>query len=73
MKFYKFGECKVCVSIDNGFYHMSIPHEKRLPTYEELKQARYKFCPDHLTMAQIFPPKDEFVNVHKYCLHLWQI
>jgi hypothetical protein len=24
-------------------------------------------------MAEIFPPKDEFVNLHENCRHLWQI
>lgn len=66
-------QCIIIVSVDNGKYHLSISHPSRLPTYDELKNARYKYTPNHLYMAQIFPPKDEFVNLHKYCLHLWQI
>jgi len=23
-------------------------------------------------MVQIFPPKEDFVNVHQFCLHLWE-
>lgn len=68
-----FGECVVCVAIEQGFYHVSISHKDRLPTYEELKAARYEFAPDAAYMAMIFPPKKEFVNMHDYTLHLWQI
>lgn len=73
MKYYKYKDCAVLVSIENNRYHLSISHQKRLPTYEELKEARYKFLPDEIYMAQIFPPKKEFVNLHPFCLHLWQI
>ncbi len=70
---YNFQGCAVIVTIENGGYHMSISHAQRLPTYEELKAARYKFCPDYCYMAQIFPPQDEFINVHPYCLHVYEI
>lgn len=65
--------CKGFVTKDGGKWHLSISHKNRLPTYEELKDARYRFCPDVKYMAQIFPPKEEFVNIHPYCLHLWEI
>lgn len=70
---YKFGECTVGVSKDNDKWHLSIAHPTRLPTYDELKEARYKFLPDNCHMAQIFPPKAEFVNLHPFCLHLYEI
>lgn len=60
------------VSIENNLYHISLSHPTRLPKYEELKNARYELLPDNIFMAQIFPPSKEFVNKHKYCLHLWQ-
>lgn len=70
---YLFGECNAVVTIENGCYHISISHPERLPTYDELKEARYKFAPDFVYMAQIFPPMDEFVNLHPFCLHLYEI
>jgi hypothetical protein len=65
--------CIGFVSKDGGLWHLSISHKDRLPTYEELKEARYKYCPDVKHMAMIFPPLDEFVNVCETCLHLWEI
>lgn len=73
MTLHQMGECRIMISIDGGKYHMSISCEDRLPTYEEIKKARYELLPDEIYMAEIFPPKAEFVNVHPYCRHLWQI
>lgn len=75
------GRLNVIVSIDDGDWHLSISHTLtspikipgRYPTYEEIKQARYLFCPDDVTMAMLFPPSNEFVNIHNTTFHLWQI
>ena len=61
------------ISIDDGKWHLSISKANEIPSYDEIKEARYKFIPDDVTMAQIFPPKKEFVNLHPYCHHLWEI
>lgn len=73
MKTEKFGECLVMVSIDGGKWHLSISHPSRYPTYDEIKEARYKFIPNNATVAMLFPPKEEFINVHQNCFHLWEI
>lgn len=67
------GRCNVVVSVDNGKYHLSISTPYESPSYEEIKEARYRFVPDEVYMAQIFPPKGSFVNVHPFCHHLWEI
>ena len=58
---------------DGNSWHMSISHKDRSPTYEELKLARYTFIPDEVVMAQLFPPKKDFVNFDPHCHHLFQI
>jgi hypothetical protein len=70
---FDFGRCTVMVSIDNGKWHLSISTPSAAPCYKEIKAARYKFIPDNIFMAQIFPPKADFVNVHPFCFHLFQI
>ena len=69
---FSLGECTVMVGIEAG-WHLSISHPNRLPTYDEVKEARYKFLPDDVHMAMIFPPRREFVNLHPTCFHLWEI
>lgn len=66
-------QLKVLITIDDNAWHMSVSHETRYPTHDELKELRYRYIPDKVTMAQLFPPKSEYVNVHKNCFHLWQI
>ena len=67
-------------------WHLSISHRSnalvnseghplpgRLPTWEEMKEARYKFCPDQLDMALILPPTAEYVNLHPTTMHLHEV
>jgi hypothetical protein len=67
-------------------WHLSISHRSstllspegyplpgRLPTWEEIKTARYKFCPDDTYMAMILPPTREYVNLHPTTMHLYEI
>lgn len=70
---YQVGGCSVIHSVEDGMNHISLSNPHRLPTYEEMKTARYKICPDVKYMAQIFPPESEFVNVHPNCLHLYEL
>ena len=63
---------EILINIEGGAWHMSIATKHPLGYYE-LKQLRYKFMPDNMQVAQIFPSRAEFVNVHENCYHLWQI
>jgi hypothetical protein len=45
----------------------------RLPTWDELKDARYRFIPDRFTMAMLLPPRAEWVDFHPTTMHLWQV
>jgi hypothetical protein len=38
-----------------------------------MKTARYDLLPANITMALIFPPPEEYVNMHPNCFHLHQI
>lgn len=67
------GRCLVIVTIDDGAWHLSISTRSALPSYKEMKEARYRFLPNEIYMAEIFPPQEEFVNVAPYCRHLYQI
>ena len=79
------GHLSVLVSLDNGKWHLSISHRLsilnaegqpepgRIPTWDEIKEARYLYCPDDKHMAMILPPPKEFVNVHPTTMHLWEI
>lgn len=67
------GECLALVSKDDGKWHLSISHPDRYPTWDEIRDARYEFIPDEVTMAMLLPPKGEYVNLHPNCFHLWEV
>ncbi len=72
-KAWQMGQCLVFAGIESGRWHMSISHPARYPTWDEIKEARYRFVPDKATMAMILPPKSEYVNIHPNCFHLHEI
>lgn len=62
----------ILVTIDNGHWHISADADHPVGYYE-LKDIRYRFSPDSMAMAQIFPPREEFVNIRKNCYHLYEL
>ena len=54
-------------------WHMSISRSDRMPNYEEVRDARYALVPNNVTMVMMFPPKEEWVNIHERCFHLHEI
>lgn len=70
---FRLGECLVIVGHSEDGWHLSISHPTRYPTWDEIKEARYRLTPHNVTMAMILPPPDEYVNLHENCFHLWEI
>lgn len=58
---------------ENNKEHVSISNKKRLPRWDEINYVRYKLMKPDIHVAQILPPKEEYVNVHENCFHLWEL
>jgi len=41
--------------------------------WDEIVEARYRFIPDGVQVAMLLPPREQWVNVHETCFHLWEI
>jgi hypothetical protein len=67
------GQLNIIIGVEGGRWHLSLSCRSRLPKYAEMKYMRYKLLPDDCYMAQIFPPKKEFVNLQENTLHLWEV
>jgi hypothetical protein len=67
------GGCRIIVSRQKPGWHLSISKADRLPSWEEVRDARYALVPDEATMALLLPPRSEYVNVHEYTLQLYEI
>lgn len=67
------GGCLIIVSRQRAGWHLSISRPNRLPTWEEVRDARYALVPDAATMVLLLPPQAEYVNAHNYCLQMYEI
>lgn len=70
---YRMGGCYSICSQQKVGWHLSVSRDDRLPSWEEVRDARYELIPDEATMALLLPPRSEYVNVHEFCLHLYEI
>jgi len=61
------------VKYDDGclWRHVSMSHQRKLPSYKEMKIVKDAFIGEHRKAIQVFPAKTDHVNIHPYCLHLY--
>lgn len=59
-------------SYASGWDHISIDGKKRLPDWNEMCMLKDMFFEDNECCVQYYPPKSEYVNNAKYCLHIWK-
>ena len=58
--------------LNDGWEHVSVSHEKRVPLWEEMCWVKDLFWDEHEMAVQYHPPKSEYVNFHPRVLHLWR-
>ena len=65
-------EMAIIASWGGGWEHVSVSLRNRCPTWEEMCLVKDIFWMDDECVVQFHPPKNEYINVHPYCLHLWK-
>lgn len=55
-----------------GWEHVSVSRNDRCPTWDEMCQIKAIFWDEEDCVVQYHPPKSDYVNIHKNCLHLWR-
>lgn len=56
--------------------HVSVSHPTRLPSWEEMRDLKYALFGDDEDAVMILPRRrggPRYVNLHKFCFHLWQL
>lgn len=58
----------------DGWEHVSvsIPGKKRTPNWNEMCLVKNAFWPEEDTVVQYHPAKEDYVNMHPFCLHLFR-
>jgi hypothetical protein len=73
------GRLQVIVGPEPIGFHLSISFtplfgaKARYPSWEEIIEARWEFCPPAMTLAMLLPPKEQYVNLHDTTFHLWEV
>ena len=52
--------------------HVSVSLGYRCPTWEEMAYVKDIFFKPDECAIQFHPPKENYVNIHPFCLHLWR-
>jgi hypothetical protein len=55
-----------------GWEHLSISTPVKCPTWEQMQQMKEIFWRDDECCMQLHPKKEDYVNNHPYCLHIWK-
>lgn len=62
----------VIAGVGNGWEHVSVSNNQRIPSWEVMCKIKELFFEDDETVVQFHPKKSEHVNIHPNCLHLWK-
>jgi len=55
-----------------GWDHVSASLPDRCLTWDEMCRIKDLFWREDECVMQLHPPKNDYVNRHPYCLHLWR-
>lgn len=71
------GTVALCIASDGEGWehvsvHMSSDGKDRTPTWAEMCKIKALFWDEEDCVMQLHPPKSDYVNNHKHCLHLWR-
>lgn len=73
---YRFNGLVIIWSIDTeldgkNWLHVSFSRKSRIPDYLDITRTKRDFIGDDRKAIMIFSEKENHVNLHPYCLHLW--
>lgn len=56
----------------NSWVHLSVSRKKSIPTWVDLINVKEIFLGKDTLAIQILPSRSEYINVHEFCLHIYQ-
>jgi hypothetical protein len=63
---------KVIVSDGGDWDHVSVSTNHRCPNWREMCFIKDLFFESNETCVQFHPSKDQYINNHPFCLHIWR-
>lgn len=59
-------------SWSGGWDHVSVSRKNRCPDWAEMCRVKDLFFEPEECVVQYHPPKSDYKNLHRNCLHLWR-
>lgn len=63
---------RVIACSGDGWDHVSVSREGRIPSWEDMEKIKRIFFKDDETAMQLHVPPAKHVNIHPNVLHLWR-
>lgn len=58
--------------ISEGWEHVSVSTPRRCPNWQEMCFVKNLFWHEEECVVQFHPPQSEWINNHRFVLHLWK-
>jgi hypothetical protein len=71
-RLYVMGRLAIQLGRPNGYWHISVSHPERDPTWEEIKHVQNELKPG-VFFAMPMPPKEWWMSIAKRCYHLFEV
>lgn len=65
-------DLKIIASDGMGWDHVSVSLNLRCPTWKEMCRVKGLFFRDDECVVQYHPAKNDHIDIHEFCLHLWR-
>jgi len=65
-------QMNIIASSDGGWEHISVSRRNRIPNWIEMQHVKEMFFQENETVLQFHVPKNDHINIHDNCLHLWR-
>jgi len=65
-------EFLMLASDGQGWEHVSVSTQDHTPSWDDMCWAKDLFWDNDECVLQFHPPRDQYVNLHPHCLHLWK-
>lgn len=59
-------------SYQMGWEHLSVSMPSRTPSWEQMCKMKDIFWREDEACVQYHPKKEDYVNMHQHCLHIWR-
>ena len=59
-------------SYQMGWEHLSVSMPSKTPSWEQMCMMKYIFWNEDEACVEYHPKKEDYVNNHKHCLHIWK-